>query len=147
MLVACVALPAAAQSPRDSAVGHALSRFRPGQPIQVALERNRWTGRLERVGGDTLFFASRGQLPMAIRFNAIDTLWRRSNHTIRGVWNGGATGALLGGFAAAAGESSNDTNGNAVHAGLLGAAIGGALGAITGGVIGSLVRRWQLAYP
>jgi hypothetical protein len=136
-----VALPAAAQSSRDTAVGEMLTRFRPGQPVQVALLRSRWTGRYERVGGDTLFIASRGQLPMAIRFNAIDTLWRQGDHFKRGAWIGGTTLGLLGGLTMMTLRDENIGAGLAWGAGL------GLIGVLTGGWIGSAFKRWVVVYP
>lgn len=86
LLVLILAAPAATQAQsggwmpgpaHDSAVAVVLSRFRPGQPIRVALLRNRWSGRFEAVRGDTLFFGPPHQPPMGVRFNAVDTVWRR----------------------------------------------------------------------
>lgn len=150
-----VALQATAQPPRDSVVGEMLATFRPGQPVQVALLRSRWAGRYERVGGDTLFIASRGQTPMAIRFNAIDTLWRQGDRFRRGAWIGGTTLGLLGGFtmmvlsglAGAEGGSSNDIRAEHIGAGLAWGAGLGVVGALTGGWIGSAFKRWVVVYP
>jgi hypothetical protein len=156
MVAACLALPAlaAAQSPRDKEVLEALDRIRTGETVRVVLLLERWTGALQHVGGDTLFIASRGQLPMGIRFNAIDTLWRRSSHARRGAWIGGVTGLLAGGYVAAilarmseAETGSDDVVVTAIPAGFLGAAGGAAIGALTGGLIGSGFRRWQLVFP
>src|SRR5687767_1935217 len=148
MLVACVAFPADAQTASDSALVRALSRFRPGQPVQVALMRNRWSGEFRRVGGDTLFFGTRNDSSMALRFNAIDTLWRRSSHSVRGAWIVGTAGALFGGFtfAVVAGQA-DDIDASAMEAGALGVVAGGAVGAIAGGLIGSGFRRWRRVYP
>jgi hypothetical protein len=138
-----VALPAAAQSSRDTVVGEMLTRFRPGQPVQVGLLRSRWTGRYERVGGDTLFIASRGQLPMAIRFNAIDTLWRQGDHFKRGAWIGGTTLGLLGGLSMTALDIRAEFPGAELA---LGAGLG-LIGVLTGGWIGSAFKRWVVVYP
>src|ERR1700741_5426617 len=99
LLGMALASSAAAQTGGDSALVRALSGFRAGQPIQVALLRNRWTGEFRSVRGDTLFIGSRDQLAMALRFNALDTLWRRSSRRPRGAWIGGTSGAILVGFA------------------------------------------------
>lgn len=153
ILAVCVALPAAAQSPSDSALVRALGPFQQGQPIRVALLRNRWAGEFRRVGGDTLFIGSRGDSAMAFRFNAVDTLWRQSSRSTRGAWIGGTTGALVVGFATAivvglgGAEGSSNLDDTAVAGGLLGAVAGGAIGALTGGLIGSRFRHWRRVYP
>lgn len=153
MFAICAGLPVSAQSPRDSAVASALSRFHPGQPIRVALLRSPWAGEFQRVGGDTLFFGSRDQPPMAIRFNAIDTLWRQANHSRRGAWIGGTTLGLAAFAGALIGRLSNDTP---TSSDLRGADIGAALawgaglgvvGGLAGGWIGSAFRRWVVIYP
>jgi hypothetical protein len=41
VVAVCVAVPAAAQSARDSVVAEVLTNFRPGQPVQLALLRSR----------------------------------------------------------------------------------------------------------
>jgi hypothetical protein len=112
VVAVCVAVPAAAQSARDSVVAEVLTNFRPGQPVQLALLRSRWAGRYERVGGDTLFIASRGQAPMGIRFNAIDTLWRQGDRFTRGAWIGGTTLGLLGGFGMMGGSDRRSSGGS-----------------------------------
>jgi hypothetical protein len=153
MVAACIAVPAAAQPPRDSVVGEVLTSFRPGQPVQVGLLRSRWAGRFERVGGDTLFFASPGQLPMGIRFNAIDTLWRQTDHFSRGAWIGGTTLGLLGFATVVIGKltreapSSNQVGAQDVGVGLAWAAGLGVVGALTGGWIGSRFKGWVVVYP
>lgn len=153
LFVACAAFPIGAQPSRDSAVASALSRFHPGQPIRVALLRSPWAGEFQRVGGDTLFFGSRGQPPMAIRFNAIDTVWRQGNHYRRGAWIGGTTLGVAGFAAALIGGLSNDTP---TSSGLRGSDIGAALawgaglglvGGLAGGWIGSAFKRWVSVYP
>jgi hypothetical protein len=153
MVAACIAVPAAAQPPRDSVVGEVLTSFRRGQPIQVGLLRSRWAGRFERVGGDTLFFASPGQLPMAIRFNAIDTLWRQVDRSSRGAWIGGTTLGLLG-FAtvvidklAREAPSSNEVRALDVGVGLRWAAGLGVVGVLAGGWIGSRFNTWVVVHP
>lgn len=140
VIAACVAMPATAQSPRDSVIGKALGAFRPGQPIQVALERSRWTGRFERASGDTLFIGSRGKPPMAFRFNAIDTLWRQHGHFSRGAWIGGTTFGVYGMLVVRGlGGDGSSTLG-------AGAALG-LVGALTGGLIGTAFKRWVVVYP
>ena len=152
-IAACVAAPAAAQSPRDSVVGEALTSFLPGQPVQVALLRSRWAGRFERVGGDTLFFASLGKPPMAMRFNAIDTLWRQTDRSRRGAWIGGTALGLLG-FAtviisklSGEGPSSKKVGAADVGVGLAWATGLGLAGALTGGWIGSGFKTWVVVFP
>jgi hypothetical protein len=154
ILTACIALPASSQAQSDSALSRALSSFRPGQLVQVALLRSRWSGEFRRVGGDTLFFGSRGDSAMAIRFNAIDTLWRRSSRSTRGTWIGGTTGALLSGYAsivwvglAGEGGSSNDIGTREIRAGLLGVVAGATVGGLTGALIGSTFKRWRRVFP
>jgi hypothetical protein len=140
VVAACIAAPAIAQSSRDSVVNEVLTKFSPRQPIQVALLRSRWTGRFERVGGDTLFIASPGQLPMAFRFNAVDSLWRQGDHVGRGAWIGGTTLGVFGVVILnGLGREGFSTLG--VGAGL------GLLGALTGGWIGSAFKRWVAVYP
>ena len=76
-MVACIAVvQAGAQQPRDSAVLRAISAFSEGQPIRIALLRSRWAGRFLGRRGDTVFLGRRDQPPMAVRFNAVDTVWR-----------------------------------------------------------------------
>jgi hypothetical protein len=153
MVAACIAVPAAAQSARDSAVSEVLTRFRRGQPVQVALLRSRFAGRFERVGGDTLFFGSPGQPPMAFRFNAIDSLWRQADRSRRGAWIGGTTLGLLGFAAAIIGRlsddtpTSNDLRARDVGVGLAWGAGLGAVGALAGGWIGSGFKGWVVVYP
>lgn len=153
MLAICASLPVAAQSPRDSAVAIALSRFRVGHPIRVALLRSPWAGEFQRVGGDTLFFGSPGQPPMAIRFNAIDTVWRQGDHLRRGAWIGGTTLGLLGFAAVLISRLSNDTpTSNDLRTGDIGAGLAwgaglGTVGGLAGGLIGSAFKRWVVMHP
>ena len=153
MVAACIAIPAAAQSPRDTDVGEVLTSFRPGQPVQVGLLRSRWAGRFERVGGDTLFFASPGQPPMAIRFNAIDTLWRQADRSGRGAWIGGTTLGLIGFAAAIIGKLADDTPTSSdlraqdVGVGLAWGVGLGLVGSLAGRWIGSGFKGWIVVYP
>jgi hypothetical protein len=132
-----------AQSPRDSAVAQVLATFSTGQAIRFSLQGVRYAGPFVSQQGDTLFLGKADGPPMAIRFNAIDTLWRGTRATARvaviGALTLGALGALSGPIL--------DPGGN--HSATIAAAAAG--GVLTGGVIGALVgsqlRRWRRAYP
>lgn len=144
------ALPAsaAAQAPGDSALIRALGEFRPGQPIRVALLRSRWVGDFERVAGDTLYFGTAGQQPMAIRFNAIDTLWRQTSAKDRGSVIGGVTlGLVLGAVGVFAGSDEGGDAGQVVQGALIGGFLGAGIGSVVGGFVGSRSRLWIRVYP
>jgi hypothetical protein len=108
----------------------ALSRFQEGDRIRVALLRSPFVGRYAGIRGDTLFFGTPGQPPMAFRLNAVDSLWRVGGFSGRGA----AFGALLG---LAAGAVARDVRTAA------GATFGG--GAV-GWMVGSRFRRWRLVF-
>lgn len=115
---------------RDSLVLRALSRFQEGDRIRVALLRSPFVGSYVGTRGDTLFFGTPGEPPMAFRLNAVDSLWRVGGFSGRGA----AFGALLG---LAAGAAARD----------VGTAAGGMLGGgVIGWVIGSRFRRWRLVF-
>lgn len=119
-----------AQDTRDTAVLAALSRFRLGDPIRVALLRSPFVGTFVAVRGDTLFFGTPKQPAMAFRINAVDSVWRAGRRTAHGFIVGSAIGL-------AAGAPSRD-----------GATIGATAvgGAILGAFIGSRLRAWRLVY-
>jgi hypothetical protein len=153
LLVALGATPGSAQlappQPMDSiALTRALGELRAGQPIRVALLNARWVGNFERVAGDTLYFGSPNDRAMAIRFNAIDSLWRRESAGSRGSRMGGLTLGIL--FAAAGAIWVADEGGGAGRA-IGGAVLGGVLGAtagsVVGGWVGSASRVWRRLYP
>jgi hypothetical protein len=115
---------------RDSLVLRALSRFQEGDRIRVALLRSPFVGTYVGTRGDTLFFGTPGQPPMAFRLNAVDSLWRVGGFAGRG--------AILGALAGlAAGIVSRDGETAA------GAIVGGGA---AGWLIGSRFRRWRLVY-
>lgn len=132
-----------AQPARDSAVARALSGFEEGDRIRVALLRSPFVGRYLSTRGDTLFFGTPGQPPMAFRFNAVDSLWRYDRATARGAWVGAAVGAATG-LAAFALQAEDDGRTAGIALGT--AAIGTAGGAVIGALIGAGVRRWRLVY-
>ena len=126
---------------RDSLVLRALSRFEEGDRIRVALLRSPFVGTYVGIRGDTMFFGSPGQPPMAFRFNAVDSVWRVGRATRRGALLGAALGAVSGlVYHAAAAE--NDARG----AGVVATAGFAAVGALVGGTIGRLFKGWRLVY-
>lgn len=134
VLMSLFAAPASAQLTGDStpaALSRAIGGLRPGDAIRVALVRAKWVGNFERATGDTLFFGSPNDIPMAIRFNAIDTLWLRSAATGRSALLGALALGLVGG----------------VIADGTGATVGVAVGAMGGGVVGSRTRIWRRLFP
>ena len=154
LLLFLAAMPARGQGmppapPMDSvALARALGELRPGQPIRVALLSARWVGNFDRVAGDTLYFGSAGDLPMGIRFNAIDTLWRRGSDGARWSTAGGVTLGVL--FAAAGAFMGNAEGGGArqvMWGAVLGGFLGGGIGSVLGGVLGSRRRVWHRVYP
>ncbi|MGH7637702.1 MAG: hypothetical protein ACREOK_08615 [Gemmatimonadaceae bacterium] len=134
---------ALAQPSRDSSVARALAEFDEGDRIRVALLRSPFVGRYVSTRGDTLFFGTPGQPPMAFRFNAVDSLWRHDRATSRGAWIGAVAG-VASGFVAYAATADGDRRGagNALAI----AAIGTVGGAGLGAVIGTGFRRWRLVY-
>ena len=153
LLVLAAAIPVAAQLPADttaSSLTRAIGGLRQGDVIRVALERARWVGQFERIGGDTLFFGTAGQQPMAIRLNAIDTLWRRTSAARRGSAIGAATFGLLGGLAGAYLAGAYDggwTTGRVIQYSVVGALVGTAVGVMAGGLVGSTGRTWRRVHP
>ena len=155
ILMAVAAMPAGAQASADSARARALEAFQPGDRIRAALLSNRWTGSFERVTGDTLFFGTRGDIPMALRFSAIDSLWRGADARRRGAWIGGLTGVALGayaglvviGLAGAEYGQPKYITGDMVKGGVFGALGLGLVGLLTGEFIGKRIRTWRLVYP
>lgn len=134
LLISAAAIPAAAQLPGDSAmasVANAIEELRQGDVIRVALVRARWVGNFERASGDTLFFGSPNDIPMAIRFNAIDTLWRSGSATGRSALLGALALGLLGGVMAEG----------------PGAAVGAGVGALAGSIVGKRTRIWRRLHP
>lgn len=115
---------------RDSLVLRALSRFQEGDRIRVALLRSPFVGTYVATRGDTLFFGTPGQPPMAFRLNAVDSLWRVARASGRGAVLGGLLG-LATGVAARDRETAVAT--------ILG-------GAVVGWLVGSRFRRWRLVY-
>jgi hypothetical protein len=128
---------------RDSSVLRALSHFQEGDRIRVALLRSPFVGSYVDARGDTLFFGTPGQPPMAFRFNAVDSLWRMSRMTRRGAWIGAAVGFAAGLGAAALEAQDDEGTGNKAQ---LVTAIGTVSGGIIGAVVGRGFRRWRLVY-
>lgn len=128
------AVSAGAQLPGDStiaSVARAIGTLRQGDVIRVALVRAKWVGNFERASGDTLFFGTPGDIPMVIRFNAIDTLWRRGSATGRSALLGALALGLIGGVIAEA----------------PGAAVGVGVGAVGGMLVGKRTRIWRRLHP
>jgi hypothetical protein len=115
---------------RDSLVLRALSRFQEGDRIRVALLRSPFVGRYVGTRGDTLFFGTPGQPPMAFRLNAVDSVWRIRGHAGRGAGLGALVGLIVG-IVSRDGETAA-------------AAIPGS--AAVGWMIGARSRRWRLVY-
>ncbi len=135
-----------AQEASDSTIIRVLSTVPDGQPIRVALLRSRWTGAYMGTRGDTVFLGVANQPPMAVRFNAVDTLWRAEPGTRVGVrrgalW-GGAVGGVFMGIAAGNFGGAEDV----VPVGLVGALVGAGSGALAGALIGSRLRHWRRVY-
>jgi hypothetical protein len=128
----CLGSAAARAQPtaRDSLVLHALSRFQEGDRIRVALLRSPFVGRYVATRGDTLFFGTPGQPPMAFRLNAVDSLWRVARESGRGAVVGGLVGL-------AAGLVARDLETGAATV---------SAGALVGWLIGSRLTRWRLVY-
>lgn len=124
---------------RDSLVLHALSQFQEGDRIRVALLRSPFVGTYMGSRGDTLFFGTPGQPPMAFRFNAVDSLWRVGSRARSGAWIGASVGAAAGlAYFAGTADGAARTAGKA--------AVSAAVGAAFGAVIGKLFTRWRLVY-
>ena len=138
-MLACAAAPLQAQwmpgPAHDTAVARTLKDIPYGARIRVALLRNRWVGTYDGFQGDTLYLGTREGTPMQIRFNAVDTIWRRRRGTLSGVLMGAPAGVVLGAATAFAGES-----GWSLVAGAVG-------GATLGGLLGASVRWWRREYP
>jgi hypothetical protein len=153
LLVALGATPGSAQfappQPMDSvALTRALGELRAGQPIRVALLSARWVGNFERVAGDTLYFGSPNDRAMAIRFNAIDTLWRHESAGSRGATIGGWTlGLLLGAAGAFVGADESGGASGALQGGAAGVFLGATIGSVIGGMMGSTSQLWRRLYP
>jgi hypothetical protein len=145
-LIMALASPGLAQSPSDSALARLLPTLSPGTRIRVGLLRERWTGRFAGTNGDTLFLAGVGGPPMAIRFNAVDTLWRGSRAWRKGTLIGGIAGALVGAIAVVSARTSVDSE-TGPAAVLLYTTGGAAGGALYGAAIGSLFRTWRRIHP
>jgi hypothetical protein len=110
--------------------------FTEGDRIRVALLRSPFVGSYVGTRGDTLFFGTPGQPPMAFRFNAVDSIWRPGRATTHGAW----IGAIVGGAAAGAAHAfGNAVDGTAAIIGPFG-------GAAIGAIIGSAIKRWRLVY-
>jgi hypothetical protein len=128
---------------RDSLVLRALSRFEEGDRIRVALLRSPFVGTYMGTRGDTVFFGTPGQPPMAFRFNAVDSLWRVGRGTRGGAWIGAVIGAVSGlAVYALAAEDEARTTGRGLAATAVGALGGAALGAL----VGKGFRNWRLIY-
>lgn len=142
-LCGCSSAASLAQPTRDSSVARALSGFEEGDRIRVALLRSPFVGRYMSTRGDTLFFGTPGQPPMAFRFNAVDSLWRMGSASRRGAWIGAVLGAAAGlAFYAVAAEDGARRPGIALGS----TAIGAVGGAAVGAVIGMSFTRWRLVY-
>lgn len=139
LMLACAAAPLEAQwmpgPAHDTAVARTLRDIPHGARIRVALLRNRWVGTYDGFQGDTLYLGTREGTPMQIRFNAVDTIWRRRRGTLRGVLLGAPAGAALGAATAIAGESGWSL------------ALGGVAGTAIGALIGASVRWWRRELP
>ena len=153
VVAALVALsqPAAAQAMSDSAVAHdsavarAMTTFRVEDPIRVALLRSRFRGQFMGVTGDTVFFGSSGQPPMAFRFNAVDSIWAVGRSTRRGALAGGIVGAFAGTLFLGIGGRPDE--GKSLSHAVLGSAVGAVGGGLLGALIGSRFRAWKRLYP
>jgi hypothetical protein len=128
---------------RDSLVLHALSRFEEGERIRVALLRSPFVGTYRGTRGDTVFFGTPGQPPMAFRFNAVDSVWRVGRGTGRGAWIGAVIG-IVSGLAVHAVAAEDDAR--TAGTGLAATAVGGFGGAALGALVGRGFRRWRLVY-
>lgn len=142
-LCACSSAVSLAQPTSDSSLVRVLAGFEEGERIRVALLRSPFVGRFMNTRGDTLFFGTPGQPPMAFRFNAVDSVWRYDRATSRGGWIGAAVG-VASGFAVYA--LTADANRRGVGNALGIAAIGTVSGATLGALIGTGFRRWRLVY-
>lgn len=142
--------PLAAQN-IDSVVFHPQHGLMPGQRIRISLLGNRWVGELQRIGGDTVFLGPTDH-PMGVRFNAIDTLWRRGNYETMASNIGMVTLGLLGAVAVTAiglgaMEGSQTPSAADYGAVAIGGLAGAGLGWLTGAVIGKAMPRWRRLYP
>lgn len=127
---------------RDSLVLRALSHFREGDRIRVALLRSPFVGTFMGIRGDTVFFGKPNEPPMAFRFNAVDSVWRAGGATRRGAWTGAGVGAVSA-FAVHAVMAGADAR---IAGALATTMIGAASGAIIGALVGRGLRRWRLVY-
>ena len=141
----CLGITEARAQPtaRDSLVLRALSRFEEGDRIRVALLRSPFVGTYVGTRGDTVFFGTPGQPPMAFRFNAVDSLWRVGRATERGTWIGALAGAGLGLLGLAL-LSEHDPRG--LTEGGLAVAATTVGGAAFGALLGRSLRSWRLVY-
>src|SRR5688500_4085026 len=141
----CLGITEARAQPtaRDSLVLRALSRFEGGDRIRVALLRAPFVGSYVGTRGDTVFFGTPGQPPMAFRFHAVDSVWRVGRATARGPWSGALVGAGFGLLGVAL-RSEDDARG-LTRGGLAVAATTGA-GAAFGALLGRSLRSWRLVY-
>lgn len=132
---------------RDSTVARVLSRFSHGEAIRFALLRSRWAGSYMGHRGDTLFLGARGEPPMVVLFNAVDTLWQTTSGRRFGAGIGAITGAAVGALLAGAVPGSVGLEGRS--AGVRAGAVVGATvaGAAVGAIAGSFSRRWRRVYP
>lgn len=128
---------------RDSLVLRALSRFEEGDRIRVALLRSPFVGTYMGTRGDTVFFGTPGQPPMAFRFNAVDSVWSVGRATTRGASIGALVGALSGLLVFAV-TADDDARTASTAFAATGAGIAG--GAAIGALVGRGFRRWRLVY-
>ena len=129
----------------DSAVARAMATFRVEDPIRVALLRSRFRGQFMGVTGDTVFFGSSGQPPMAFRFNAVDSIWAVGRATRKGALAGGIVGVAAGTLFLGIGGRPDE--GRSLSRAVLGSAVGAAGGALLGALIGSRFKAWKRLYP
>ncbi|HYC50907.1 MAG TPA: hypothetical protein VEB19_07365 [Gemmatimonadaceae bacterium] len=149
-LALVVASSLGAQTTADSVIFHPTRGVQIGQDVRVSLSGNRYAGRVQRTGVDSLFLGAASN-PVGIRISAIDTLWRRGNFERVGSNVGMVTLGLLGAVAVAAvyvgaAEGGQSAGGEEWGAMALGAAGGTAIGWFVGALVGKAIPRWQRVY-
>ena len=145
VLIATSGRLAGAQSSAESEVAAAVAELTRGDVIRVAQSGATQSGRFRRVAGDTLFFGT--QPLMAVRFNAIDTLWRRTGGAGRGMQIGAVTGGVIvGGLLLLISRGDGDTD---VGAGglLFGTVTGATIGGFAGWIVGAPFQWWSRLHP
>jgi hypothetical protein len=153
VLLARAPLPAQTPAAPPSAAAVAAAPLPAGATVRAAAAGSRVTGRVRRVGPDTLVLALGDGPDARLALAGVDTLWRQAG---RATGRGAVIGAVVGGVTLAS-FGALSTPGDCAQgvecglrtgeAALVGGAVGVAVGALLGAGFGSLKRTWRRVYP